>query len=114
MPPVRTGSGDLTDGYSCDCPFSGSQLGAAGPRVVLLLGLTGQDRPARQHRVAAVVTQCVLDDAVLERVVTEHDEAATFGKPLTGGLQGVLKGAEFIIHEDAQRLERASGRVVAP
>src|SRR5699024_2163897 len=50
--------------------------------------------------------------AVLDRVVTEHHQPAAAAEYVTGFLQGVLEGAEFIVDEDAQRLEGAAGRMV--
>ena len=54
-----------------------------------------------------------LDDAVLERVVGQHDDAAADGQHVQRGGQRPAQRAELVVHLDPQGLEGALGRVAA-
>ncbi len=52
-----------------------------------------------------------LDDAVLERLVGQHDHPAADGKGTDGRRDGSCENAEFVVHLDAKRLEDALRRM---
>ena len=55
-----------------------------------------------------------LDDAVLERVVGQDDEAAAGPQQVDGGGQPLGERVELLVDRDPQRLEHAGGRVDPP
>src|SRR5262249_29687690 len=57
--------------------------------------------------------KAVFDDAVLTRVIREHDAATTRNEQLDGVVEGVAEDVELTVDLDADRLERATGRVAA-
>src|SRR5690606_15597290 len=56
----------------------------------------------------------LLDDAVLQRVVGDHHEAASGAEGGDGGVEPALEGAQLVVDRDAERLEDLAGRVAAP
>ena len=51
------------------------------------------------------------DDAVFERMKTDHRQKPAGGKGALGGGKPLFKLAEFIVDRDADRLKAAGGRV---
>jgi hypothetical protein len=60
------------------------------------------------------VAERVLDDAVLEGVVGTRRCGRPAAQRVDGGGEAALEGAEFVVDDDAQRLEGAACRMVAP
>src|SRR5262245_30880064 len=106
-----------------DQTLRGPQFGAARPRIAEDFLGTRLDRLFRQHlhgRVATVLQrpQGVLDDAVLERVERDHDEARANVEPPNRRREKAIESLELAVHPDAQRLKGArrgvDARISAP
>src|SRR5690606_26574416 len=74
--------------------------------------LRGRRQPAPALHAALVGTEEALDRAVLERVETDHREASPRTQPLERGRKAGFERAQFVVDEDAQRLEGPRGRLL--
>src|SRR5208283_2996086 len=106
----------------------GPELCGPAPRVGRDLGRPRSDRPAGERLgqtraellrggivgalgLAAPAAEALLDQAVLQRMETDHTQDAVTAEPLEGGGQAALKRAELVIHRDPQALEAEGGRM---
>src|SRR5206468_10360037 len=82
--------------------------------VAFLLPLARADDFLRQHREGGLVEEGPLRDAVLERVIRDHDDAATGSEDTRRPRQ---RGGELLklpVDRDTERLERAASGVGGP
>ena len=78
----------------------------------MVLGhLDGQARGRRRARAGG---KLALNDAVFERLVGEHDDAAPDGERVERRRQGGLKGGEKVIVSNPQKVQPGSPVRVAP
>ena len=88
------------------------QLGAADEEPELGPVLGQLDRQAGgRGRAATRACERALDDAVLERLVGQHDDPAADRERVERGGDGALEHRQLLVDLDAQRLEHALGRV---
>src|SRR5690606_32288204 len=92
---------------------AGAELRGAGTRVARDLLVAGGERLLRQDLEAGAVEEEALDDPVLERVVSDHDQASVGDEEARRALEALAQGAQLVVDVDAQRLERAAGGVLA-
>ena len=92
----------------------GGRLGAAGQQPQLRV----RARPAAPAGPTGVVSrgqrgEGLLDDAVLQRLVGQHDDPAADAQRVERGRNGGAQRVQLAVDLDAQRLEGALGRVAA-
>src|SRR3989442_7289746 len=90
---------------------SGSQLGAAGPRVPVDFFFAGLYRLASQHLVNLTVPKRVFYQAILERMKTDHHRPATRLENSRQDGQQAFQGTQLIVDSDSKRLKRARRRI---
>ena len=91
--------------------LGGPQAGTAGAWISCQFFLAGGKGMARGEKQAGIVTESMLDAAILERVKTDHTKSSTRGNALGYSPQGRLERSKFLVDGDTQGLEETSCRV---
>src|ERR1700761_5358445 len=88
-----------------------AQFRAARPGVVSNFRITRHDGLAGKHLQTLVLAETALDDAVFERVKTDHGDASAGTRRIDRAVEALAQRAKLVVDRDAQRLKRSRGRM---
>src|SRR5262249_10209659 len=92
-------------------PLPGSQLGAAGPGILLPLLFAGLDRLGREHLPVLAIPKRLLHAPILQRVKADNYGSAARFEALRQKGQEPVERTQLIVHSDPERLENSRCRI---
>src|SRR5258705_13732238 len=98
-------------------PFRRTQFRAAGPRITINLFFAGGHWLFCEQPVVSLphsITESIFDDAVLQRVEADHDQAPARLQQLRGCFEQVPQVVQFAVYEDSESLKGSGRRINSP